>query len=226
MQIKTFKFRAIALLAVVGAAGPSYAQDWSGFYAGLNSGRAFGESDYVPTDPILNSPPATFDGDGQLFGAQVGYNMQSGTTVYGIQADVSGTDISASTIIDPMGTFPTNASYEANWVATVRGRVGVTKDAMLIYATAGLALTEASATVTNLTAQGDDRTRTETFNGYTIGFGTEHAITETVSITAEYLYSDFGSATFNFGSVFDLGDLTADGSIVSHSVKVGLNYRF
>ena len=76
--------------------------------------------------------PGSHDGDGFLAGAQVGYNMQSGKFVFGLEADMSGAWVDGSTAC---------CGHEFNWLASVRGRAGVAFNGnrTLLYATGGAA---------------------------------------------------------------------------------------
>ena len=67
--------------------------NWSGFYVGLNAGGAWssGCTNYtLLTAP--NWPSTCADNNSGQFtgGAQIGYNLQSGNFVYGIEADING----------------------------------------------------------------------------------------------------------------------------------------
>jgi outer membrane immunogenic protein len=72
--------------------------DWSGFYVGVNAGYGLGGGDasiYTNGLPAPVNLPAGIPGDignlstdGFLGGAQVGYNVQFGTWVVGIEGDI------------------------------------------------------------------------------------------------------------------------------------------
>jgi opacity protein-like surface antigen len=57
--------------------------------------------------------------------------------------------------------------------------------------------------------------------GYTVGFGSEFALTPNWSAKAEYAYIKFGNDTVvaSDGTIFNVG-------LHVNQVKVGLNYRF
>ena len=67
---------------------------WAGAYLGLNAGYGFGKSntDTVISDSTAGTPlVATSTSsklDGMIFGAQAGFNWQSGPWVAGIEADI------------------------------------------------------------------------------------------------------------------------------------------
>src|SRR6266571_4511043 len=67
---------------------PAYS--WTGFYAGLNAGAAStdGNLTAVTTDQFFESRfTDTFHKTGFIGGGQIGYNYQSGMSVFGVEAD-------------------------------------------------------------------------------------------------------------------------------------------
>src|ERR1044071_8177168 len=58
---------------------------WTGFYVGINAGYGFGSSNW---DPGPNP-----DTNGFLIGGTLGYNLQTGSFVWGIEADLDWTDM-------------------------------------------------------------------------------------------------------------------------------------
>ena len=162
--------------------------DWTGFYAGVYGGYAFGESTVAGF--------ATEDTDGGLFGGTVGFNMQSGNIVYGIEADGGWAGLEDD--LDDV---------TVDWTATVRGRIGYAFDSFLLYATGGAAMggVESASLL-------DDDTRF----GFAVGAGAEAALTDSISAKIEYMYIDLGDD--------DLGGVPVD--IDAHTVKAGLNFHF
>jgi outer membrane immunogenic protein len=225
---------------------------WSGFYVGLSGGGMFGETRVTTTGVLpgnianvtaLARPPrVTFDNDGFLIGGTAGYNMQFGAFVAGIEGDISYTDIdSRTTYLNPapfgVGSIPAGSTRstfrtDMDYLATVRGRVGVAFDRVLVYATGGVAFAD-----TSLTADfGQPVTGVQQFFGrsndtqvgYTVGGGVETAITNAVSLKAEYLYYDLGTTTVNVPAVGAGGAgaynsrFDQDGFII----RGGANFRF
>jgi outer membrane immunogenic protein len=84
-------------------------------------------------------------------------------------------------------------------------------DRMMVYATGGIAL--AGGTYNNIADKVvDDYTRA----GLTVGGGLEFAVTDNVSIKAEYLYANFGRFTVG----------TTEATPDFHLVRAGLNFKF
>ena len=88
----------LAAAIAAGFGASVHAADWDGFYAGASAGFGWGKADTTydalpPGSGNINSTlrpqPA-----GVLFGAQAGYNLQSGNVVYGVETDFSLTGMS------------------------------------------------------------------------------------------------------------------------------------
>ncbi len=93
-----------ALLVLVLGCGSAWAADpdaaaynWTGFYAGLNTGVAKNDSRYT-IDPHESSVSGGFDNPAFTIGGQAGYNYQAGNFVYGLETDFNynSTDDSAA----------------------------------------------------------------------------------------------------------------------------------
>jgi outer membrane immunogenic protein len=176
-----------------------YPSIWRGVYGGVHAG--FGWSG---------------DADGAVGGAQAGYNWQSQQYVYGIEADISASDIGASgsaTACDPMfGCATARASASIDWLATVRGRLGVlVQPNLLLYATAGLGIVHAEghASVTVPGAGSLRASVSDSDTGFVYGVGVESKISDTMSVRVEYL---------GFGDIDAVGDFGI--------LRAGLNFRF
>ena len=245
---------AVAFGAILYASGAAYAADmapiessvdWSGPYIGLHGSYNWGDSDaeYTSTDVVIG-PNLTFaeilagipggsidmNGNGFMGGGQIGYNSQfDNNLVLGVEADFSFGNV-RDKIDDVIGNASDGSTEDyveskSDMAGTVRARVGYAMDAALIYATGGLAWTNAKV----YSRDYDDATNTafsdisDSANmwGWTVGAGAEFRVTENLSAKAEYLYTDFGSTTFFEG---DLWESEAD--TTSQSVRFGLNYHF
>src|SRR5262245_32833622 len=92
---------------------------------------------------------------------------------------------------------------ESNWVATLRGRVGVALDRLLIYGTGGVAWggIESSNAVTCVgcpIAPWATGTSSRTHTGWAAGAGAEYMLGSAWSIRAEYLFVDLGEDKHQF----------------------------
>ena len=189
--------------------------DWTGFYAGVFGGYASGTAttETSVTDDIGVS--------GGMLGAAVGVNAQFDSFVLGVEGDLAWSGIDGSKVCALNAAFDCAGSID--WLSTVRGRAGVSLDGVMLYATAGIAITGVSATVTPvpLNATGE---YSEIFIGWTAGFGGEIKLTDTISARAEYAYTDLGTATAEAGTLTTTGDSDLSGTL--QSVKLGLNFAF
>ncbi len=206
----------IAILALVGAFGVSTsamaadlgiisqpapeafvqsgAFDWTGFYVGVNGGYGWAEAEALGV---------SFDDiEGGFGGVQAGYNYDFGGFVLGAEADVQFSGVE--------GDIPAVGSASLDNFGTVRARAGVALDRFLPYVTAGLAW--GNATIDTSAGDLDDN-----YVGWTIGAGLEYAVTDNVTVKAEYLYTDYGSADFGTPLDFDL---------TSNVVRAGINFKF
>ncbi len=191
--------------------------DWSGYYAGVSGGYARGT---VTTTGDISGTVTEVPVSGALLGATVGANWQMGHFVLGAEGDLSWSNASGSATCTAAPAYSCNA--EIDWLGTVRGRAGFALDKVLVFATGGLAVAQGSGTVDpafpGLTSEFSD-----TFMGWTVGGGVEVAVSETMSIKAEYNYLDLGSRTAPAGT------LSAESTTIEpdlQTFKVGLNFRF
>jgi len=171
--------------------------------------------------------------------------------VIGVEADIQATGERASvsgartfsTLIDTdfgvanvVTTQTTNGEWKFPWFGTLRARGGVLIDPqMLFYVTGGLAVGEfkfADSFVSTSQAflggkAGPPTTVASAFSGDTtrvggaIGAGIERKLNPNWSVKGEYLYLDFGTATFLSGTGFDTGVRLRD-----HIFRIGINYQF
>jgi opacity protein-like surface antigen len=114
---------------------------WTGFYAGIAGGLAWGQSQFIDADPAnLNSEtglPITnrFDVSGGIFGGTVGYDRQLNNWVAGVEGDLSWVDQhGTSNSMPPFNTVGSNTT-RAHWLGTGRMRLGVIPaDRWFVYA--------------------------------------------------------------------------------------------
>src|ERR1039457_587523 len=68
---------------------------WTGFYAGINGGYAWGHSSW--SDPAIGASSGNFNTSGGVVGGQLGYNWQTGAVVLGIETDADWMSVKGST---------------------------------------------------------------------------------------------------------------------------------
>jgi outer membrane immunogenic protein len=218
-SMKSFLLASVAL-AAVGLATEASAADlaarpytkapaaapgvnWSGFYAGVMGGYVWG------------------DVRGGFGGGTIGYNWQAPGSmwVWGIEVDAAGAD-AKDTATEFVFGIPVTAEDKIRAFGSVTGRVGVTAGPALFYAKGGYAWANnrISSTALGLTLFEE----TKTHSGWTVGAGTEYMFAPNWSAKVEYMYADYGSERY-------LSAIAAPGidiSLVTHSVKAGINYHF
>ena len=175
---------------------------WSGLYIGANVGYGWSNVDWQD-----GFGPASHDGKGWLAGAQIGYNLQSGQFVFGVEADWSSTWIDGGT---------TCCGHEFNWLASVRGRAGIAFNGnrTLLYGTGGAAWADVEYTAPGATGFSN------THFGWVAGGGIEHMLTQNLSARVEYLHYSFDDATGAVGGISTTVEPNLD------TVRFGLNLKF
>src|SRR5262249_29987642 len=131
--------------------------------------------------------------------------------VYGIEADISLSDISVTERLIGPGVV-VSATGWIDWIATIRGRAGVlVQPGLLLYATAGIGIVNAAVHgCVNVIGLGLISARdSDTETGFVYGIGLENKFNERMSLRLEYL--GFG----NFDKVGDFG-----------IVRAGVNFKF
>jgi outer membrane immunogenic protein len=181
----------------------SPAINWSGFYIGAMGGYAA----EATSDPLAIK--------GGFAGGTLGYNWQSGMFVAGIEADGAWANISRTAIIAPV-----TVTDQVQSLGTIRGRVGVAFDQVLLYGTGGVAFADNKLSASALGVTFSD---SKVHTGWAAGAGVEWMFTHGWSLKAEYLYRRFGSQTY-FATLLPPG--IASGSLAMNSGQVGINYHF
>jgi outer membrane immunogenic protein len=187
------------------AVSPAF--DWSGFYIGAMGG--YGWSDSVTIGGITDSNP---DFSGGFAGGTLGYNVQMGQIVLGVEADAAWSDINHTETI-----FFATAQDKLLSFGSVTARAGVAVNNVLIYGKGGYAWTDnqISASALGLTAS-----EAHFHNGWTIGGGVEWAFAGPWSVKGEYMFARYLNETY----LAALGGVTLAADV--QTVKAGINYRF
>jgi outer membrane immunogenic protein len=236
---------------------PAYAAPiWSGFYAGWNGGGAetrintseqpFGPAAIADIQPqSLKIKPS-----GALYGGQAGYNVQHGNMVAGVEVDFDYAGMGDSSqvtfpsiVVPTLGRDGFSASQRIDWLASIRGRVGMTTMALwkptLLYVTGGVAYERLSTkamvsgnTATEIFGQSGIVSFSDVKTGFVLGVGAETAIAPNWSLRSEYLYYDFNDSNSGVLTIANCnggvacGATIRSGSNTINAMRVGLNYRF
>ncbi len=221
---------------------------WTGFYVGVHAGYGFGDTDIRTSGNATNTianvnalarpPGLSTDRDGFIGGAQIGYNLQFGMFVAGIEADLSYTDLSSTTEYrSPVAFGPALAgtrssfSQDLEYLGTVRARLGVAFDRLLVYATGGLAFGDVSYQASFFNSPGAlqfSGRESDVETGYAVGGGVEYAFTNNLTLKAEYLYYDLGDKDVLVNAVPGVGlnSYTSNFETNGHIARVGVNFKF
>lgn len=199
---------------------------------------------FINTAPFVVYPYAstyqTSSSDGGFGGGQLGYNLQTGPLVFGIETDFQRSGISGKTsaqvvpdaantnVITGVGAAAVRSDLD--WFGTVRGRFGYAFGNVLVYGTAGFAFGQISDSlfVSDHDANTASAGKTSAQTGYVVGAGVEYAINPLWSLKGEYQYIDLGSTTLyadtNPGFA-EGGDATVRVVHAYNTMRVGLDYH-
>lgn len=210
--------------------------EWTGVYVGAHGGHGFGTDDVTTTlRDSLGAPMAptghdSFNVDGYLAGVTAGANYQIDQFVLGVEGRYSAGDVS--------GEFNYNvarpeaiAGGTLNGLASLSARAGVAFDNTLVYARGGYAVgwNEGFSNNVMLPAPAVDvATGTGTVQGYVIGAGVEHAVTEQISVGLDYSYYGFQRGELDMtSSAYPAGAvLHTDPQLNLGVVTAGVNFHF
>lgn len=204
---------------------------WSGLYAGGTLGIVSVNADVgniLFEGDDLGAPEFAIETNGGLAGVTLGLNQQWDNVVAGLEADYSWSNAEGSHT-DP-GPYNFTVIMRLQSLATLRGRLGLAVDGLLLYGTAGLAYGTVEGELHDVYQAGTVvTTDTQSMLGWTAGIGAEYAVADNVTLKAEGLYYDLGSATYEFYEGTDghpWNPVSADGDIGGWLVRVGANFKF
>ena len=186
--------------------------DWNGLYVGGHLGYMAANS-YWNTEPGVTGVPLLagstdiFDDDGPwgpIFGGlQAGYNYITPSHLLGgVEADFSFPNHQSATrqlTSAAEGQFSITDTIEFS--GTARVRVGLAMNNWLLYGTGGFAFDRelmtrnqiAGSPIAGTATPGDEDQQLATRLGWTIGLGTEFALSRHWGIKLDYLFTDYGS---------------------------------
>jgi outer membrane immunogenic protein len=219
---------------------------WTGVYAGLNVGYGWGDTEISVTQ---NPSPAVFGGTpfgynsnpkGGLIGGQMGYNIQTGSMVVGVEGDFQLSalrDTGFRQGLDALQTRSTSITEtKLSNFATLRGRIGFSPvERLMVYGTGGLMLASVSNTSATQYAgaafnaafryEGSD---SATKLGWIGGGGFEYALSNNITTKFEYLYYDLGRQGYPGARVAGVNafSLNYDTQTTGNIVRLGINYKF
>lgn len=183
---------------------------WAGLYVGAHGGVNWSELDTDMTS-VLNA--TSFSG-----GGHIGYNIEFGRTVLGIEADAN---YDSSDFAFGYGGGG-SASYDVDWNGTIRARAGLAFGPALFYATAGYAWT--NATLTQTTATGISSSSEQHFDGVVYGAGIESYVMPNMSLRLEALRYDYAADKLSMtGAANSIQEFDPSDTVVRAGVTFHLN---
>jgi outer membrane immunogenic protein len=187
--------------------------DWTGAYLGLTAGYGFGK--FPSNLGTVVAPGVVTNGLGNaggfIGGGTVGYQMQFGQFVAGLEGELNYTGIGDSFA----ASNPLTGDARLTYLGMVTGRLGFTPfDRFLVYGKGGYAFGGAEVSIDGV---GSD---TNFHNGWTLGAGLEYAITQNLTTKIEYNYVDLQRQNFNIGGT------TTSAGFQGNLLRAGLNYKF
>jgi outer membrane immunogenic protein len=220
---------------------PAPAFDWTGFHLGVVGGYAIDGNDAkysynnVPSPALPLLPKeADLTGKGGNIGGVVGYDRQMNGLVLGLEGDMSWMNLGdhntsivphvPSTV--PHLTFKTDDQMD--WLSTIRGRIGIPFEHVLVYGTGGLAIADTSMNTSvvirdegSLVGSTDD-----TKVGWTAGGGAELTVADHLTLKAEALYFDLGDVSLNAANPQTTISVDVEKKITGVIARGGIGYRF
>ena len=221
---------------------PLSAPIWSVGYLGIQGGISHHDAFFNDSDGLTGIGLNDLKKTGGTVGGLLGYNWQQGSFVYGVEGDWNW--IGAKTNrFDPTfssGNESLSTSFDINWLATLRGRVGLAFDATLVYVTGGVAFGHVRNNIALIGVNSGQPSgpvasfdQNQTKFGWTAGVGAEYMLSRHWTARAEFRYVDLGKTSVactvtgaaDFNNCVGLG-YRGEFSNTLMMGLVGLNYKF
>lgn len=177
---------------------------WSGLYFGLDMGAG-----WLEVEGRMGGQVGFQKLNGEKLGLFLGYQHQfENNIVLGVESDFQ---FNFNEL--PVQNGPALGEIDTDQAGSARLRVGYAFEDTLIYTTGGWTKTRFRYQSLNQTPKIES---TLDFEGWTIGAGVEHALTQWVSARIEYRYNNFGSTKITGGELL----------LDQHTATVGLAVKF
>jgi outer membrane immunogenic protein len=175
--------------------------------------------------PAVPGAEGCHDATGGVAGGQVGYRWQTGTWVFGLEAQGDWADLKGSNLSSLFAASRNESKIDAFGLFT--GQIGYAANNVLFYVKGGAAVTDnrnrifSTITGTQLASTGD-----ETRWGGTVGVGLEYGFAPNWSAAVEYDHLFMQDKTLTFttpaGAFFGSDRIRQDVDLVT----VRVNYKF
>ena len=190
---------------------------WTGFYAGVNAGFGWSTGTSRYYDPAFGRIGGGSK-NGFVGGGQVGYNYQMGMFVLGAEGDLQYAAVGNKGASYGNTYFP---GENNGFYGTIRARLGVAFDRVLVFGTGGLAYGDIGGNRPVDTELGNHRDNSINA-GWTLGAGAEYAVTDNIVARVEGSYVNLDTKdNYVLGDRIGLRRDTEFGVL-----RAGLNYKF
>jgi outer membrane immunogenic protein len=187
---------------------------WTGFYIGAMGGYGWSDTVRASIGGLAVSASSS-DLKGGFAGGTVGYNYQMGSWVEGIEVDAAWSDLKYS-----QSAFGVTLADKIQSFGSVTGRIGfVPASTVLVYFKGGYAWADNQISATGF---GATFAESRFHSGGTVGVGFEYMFLPNWSGKVEYMWTDFGNASYL--TSFVPGGVGLGASV--NTVKAGINYHF
>lgn len=198
---------------------------WEGFYLGGKIGYAFEGDDRVghtnSSGTLVRSSAGTLEYSGLNYGLRLGWrgqrNMAERAFVYGAELGYDRGNVKDSF------SNGYSASVDTNHVLGVRLKSGFTNKTgdTLFYGILGYVRGDFDYAVNGTTGSEIDLDTSFKSDGYSIGLGVEHMLSERWSVNAEWEYLEFDSKR-----LYDDSGESTKATPKYNNVQLGVNFRF
>lgn len=177
---------------------------WSGFYIGVHAGGTWSDLDDASTKAA--------------WGGRVGYGLQFGMAVIGVEADATWGGSQTSGVLSPYLYWDNQMS----WNASLRGRAGLAFDKLLVFGTLGVSYLNSTTTLNRF---GQLQSSTNSTTGLVYGAGVEYRILPMIDLRLEILRTDYTLAAQSWAaspttSLPGLGDTSATDTVFRAGVGI------
>jgi outer membrane immunogenic protein len=169
--------------------------DWSGFYIGANGGYATSRKNW---NLAGFGDEGSHDADGGIAGGQIGYRWQTGTWVFGLEAQGDWADLRGSnaSVIPAFAGITNRSRIDALGLFT--GQVGYAWNNALLYVKGGAAVANDKYDYRFTGAAAPLGTASETRWGASVGAGLEYGFSPNWSVGVEYDHAFLGRRDITF----------------------------
>ena len=220
-----------ALIYLASFVNSSFADDstqrsFDGFYVGGSVGAVKADSD---SKEVWRNIETGFTNEnkpkGLMIGGLVGYNYVTDKNVlFGVEANYHFYGADDETFEKENGIKTDKWLVETNLKekASVKARLGYifNNDRTLAFLTGGYVTSKTKTKFTSIPSESNG-TETQWHEGYLVGAGVEHFVSEKLTAKVEYNYVDY-----NKEKIQSIYDSKFHNQIDEHSVQIGLIYHF